>query len=211
LGIHNFDTALLQLLGRLRYRTSYGQNVLNHSRDVAYIAGIMARELGADVEVAKRGGLLHDIGKAVDRDMEGTHLQLGVEIARKHGESEEVMHAIEAHHFDVEFKTTEAVLVQAADAISAARPGARREVLENYIRRLEKLEELAGSFSGVAKAFALQAGREIRVIVESSKVSDEQSFWLSKDIAKRIEKDLEYPGQVKVTVIREMRVVDYAK
>ena len=154
---------------------------------------------------------MHDIGKAVDRDMEGTHLQLGVEIARKHGESEEVMHAIEAHHFDVEFKTTEAVLVQAADAISAARPGARREVLENYIRRLEKLEELASSFSGVAKAFALQAGREIRVIVESSKVSDEQSFWLSKDIAKRIEKDLEYPGQVKVTVIREMRVVDYAK
>jgi ribonuclease Y len=211
LGIHNFDTGLLQLLGRLKYRTSYGQNVLNHSRDVAYIAGIMAREIGADVEVAKRGGLLHDIGKAVDRDMEGTHLQLGVEIARKHGESEEVMHAIEAHHFDVEFKTVEAVLVQAADAISAARPGARREVLENYIRRLEKLEELAGSFSGVAKAFALQAGREIRVIVESSKVSDEQSFWLSKDIAKRIEKDLEYPGQVKVTVIREMRVVDYAK
>ncbi len=211
LGIHNFDTGLLQLLGRLKYRTSYGQNVLNHSRDVAYIAGIMAREIGADVEVAKRGGLLHDIGKAVDRDMEGTHLQLGVEIARKHGESDEVMHAIEAHHFDVEFKTTEAVLVQAADAISAARPGARREVLENYIRRLEKLEELAGSFSGVAKAFALQAGREIRVIVESSKVSDEQSFWLSKDIAKRIEKDLEYPGQVKVTVIREMRVVDYAK
>jgi ribonuclease Y len=211
LGIHNFDAGLLQLLGRLRYRTSYGQNVLNHSRDVAYIAGIMARELGADVDVAKRAGLLHDIGKAVDRDMEGTHLQLGVEIARKYGESDEVMHAIEAHHFDVEFKTAEAVLVQAADAISAARPGARREVLENYIRRLEKLEDLASSFSGVAKAFALQAGREIRVIVESSKVSDEQSYWLSKDIAKRIEKDLEYPGQVKVTVIREMRVVDYAK
>lgn len=211
LGIHNFDAGLLQLLGRLRYRTSYGQNVLNHSRDVAYIAGIMAREIGADVDVAKRAGLLHDIGKAVDRDMEGTHLQLGVEIARKYGESDEVMHAIEAHHFDVEFKTTEAVLVQAADAISAARPGARREVLENYIRRLEKLEDLASSFNGVAKAFALQAGREIRVIVESSKVSDEQSYWLSKDIAKRIEKDLEYPGQVKVTVIREMRVVDYAR
>jgi ribonuclease Y len=211
LGVHNFDAGLLQLLGRLRYRTSYGQNVLNHSRDVAYIAGIMAREIGADVDVAKRAGLLHDIGKAVDRDMEGTHLQLGVEIARKYGESDEVMHAIEAHHFDVEFKTAEAVLVQAADAISAARPGARREVLENYIRRLEKLEDLAGSFNGVAKAFALQAGREIRVIVESSKVSDEQSYWLSKDIAKRIEKDLEYPGQVKVTVIREMRVVDYAR
>ena len=211
LGIHNFDAGLLQLLGRLRYRTSYGQNVLNHSRDVAYIAGIMAREIGADVDVAKRAGLLHDIGKAVDRDMEGTNLQLGVEIARKYGETDEVMNAIESHHFDVEFKTSEAVLVQAADAISAARPGARREVLENYIRRLEKLEDLASSFSGVAKAFALQAGREIRVIVESSKVSDEQSYWLSKDIAKRIEKDLEYPGQVKVTVIREMRVVDYAK
>jgi len=211
LGIHNLSESVLQLLGRLRYRTSYGQNVLSHSRDVAYLAGLMAREIGADVEVCLRAGLLHDIGKAVDRNMDGTHLQLGLEIARKHGESDAVLHAIEAHHFDVEFRTPEAVLVQAADAISAARPGARREVLESYVRRLEKLEELAASFDGVAKAFALQAGREIRVIVESGKVTDDQAFWLSKDIAKRIEKDLEYPGQIKVTLIREMRVVDYAR
>jgi len=211
LGIHKLDDEILRLLGRLRYRTSYGQNVLNHSRDVAYLAAIMARELGANVEVCKRAGLLHDIGKAVDRGMEGTHLQLGVEIARKHGESWEVIHAIEAHHFDVEFKTVEAVLVQSADALSAARPGARREVLESYVKRLEKLEELAASFSGVAKAFALQAGREIRVVVESSKVTDEQAFWLSKDIAKKIERELEYPGQIKITLIREMRVVDYAR
>lgn len=211
LGIHNFEKDVLQLLGRLKFRTSYGQNVLNHSRDVAYLAGIMAREVGADVEVCIRAGLLHDIGKAVDRDMEGTHLQLGVQLARKFRESEEVIHAVEAHHFDVEFQTVEAVLVQAADAISAARPGARREVLESYIRRLEKLEELASSFQGVTKAFALQAGREIRVIVESSKISDDKAFWLNKDIAKKIEKELEYPGQIKVTLIREMRVVDYAK
>jgi ribonuclease Y len=211
LGIHTFDEEILQLLGRLRYRTSYGQNVLSHSRDVAYLAGIMAREIGADVEVCTRAGLLHDLGKAVDKDMEGTHLQLGVQLARKFGESEEVVHAIEAHHFDVEFQSIEAVLVQAADAISAARPGARREVLESYIRRLEKLEELAASFPGVTKAFALQAGREIRVIVESSKISDDKAFWLNKDIAKKIEKELEYPGQIKVTLIRETRVVDYAK
>lgn len=211
LGIHNLDSALLNYLGRLKYRTSYGQNVLNHSRDVAYLAGLMAREVGLSVEVCARAGLLHDIGKAVDRDMEGTHLQLGVELARKHGESDAVIHAIEAHHFDVEFQTAEAVIVQAADAISAARPGARREVLESYVRRLEKLEELAVSFSGVTKAFALQAGREIRVLVESSKITDDQAFWLTKDIAKKIERDLEYPGQIKVTLIREMRVVDYAK
>ncbi|HUG43551.1 MAG TPA: ribonuclease Y [Acidobacteriota bacterium] len=211
LGIHDLNGELLTLLGKLKYRTSYGQNVLNHSRDVAYLAGIMARELGARGNVCRRAGLLHDVGKAVDRDLEGTHLQLGVQLARKFGESPEVIHAIEAHHFDVEFQTIEAVLVQAADAISAARPGARREVLESYVKRLEKLEELAASFSGVAKAYALQAGREIRVVVESSKISDEQAYWLSKDIAKRIEKDLEYPGQIKVTLIREMRVVDYAK
>lgn len=211
LGIHNFDSEVLHMLGRLKYRTSYGQNVLNHSRDVAYLAGIMARELEADVEVCLRAGLLHDIGKAIDRDMEGTHLQLGVDLLRKHAEREEVVHAVEAHHFDVEFRTVEAVLVQSADAISAARPGARREVLESYVRRLEKLEELARSFSGVAKAFALQAGREIRVVVESSKISDEEAFWLSKDIARRIEKDLEYPGQIKVTLIRETRVVNYAR
>jgi ribonucrease Y len=211
IGIHDMHPELLRLLGRLKYRTSYGQNVLCHSREVAYLAGIMAREVGADVGVCKRAGLIHDIGKAMDRDMEGTHLQLGVELARKYKESDEVIHAIEAHHFDVDFRTLEAVLVQAGDAISAARPGARREVLENYVKRLEKLENLAGSFSGVAKAFALQAGREIRIIVESAKVSDEQAFWLTKDIAKKIESELQYPGQIRVTLIREMRVVDYAK
>ncbi len=211
LGIHDMHAELLRLLGRLKYRTSYGQNVLYHSREVAYLAGVMARELGVDDKVCIRAGLLHDVGKAVDREMEGTHLQLGVQLAKKYGECEAVVHAIEAHHFDVQFKTLEAELVQSADALSAARPGARREVLENYIKRLEKLENIAGSFDGVAKAFALQAGREVRILVESSKVSDEEAFWLSKDIAKKIEKDLQYPGQIKVTLIREMRVVDYAK
>lgn len=211
LGIHNFHDDVLSLLGKLKYRTSYGQNILNHSRDVAYLAYLMAQEIGADPEICKRAGLLHDIGKAVDREMEGTHLQLGLEIARKYGESEDVLHAIEAHHFDVEFRTSEAVLVQAADAISAARPGARREVLESYVKRLEKLEKLATSFNGVIKAFALQAGREIRVIVESSRIDDDQAYWLSKNVAKKIEKELDYPGQIKVTLIREMRVVEYAK
>ena len=211
LGIHDLHRDLVHMLGRLKYRTSYGQNVLYHSREVAYLAGIMAREVGADVEVCKRGGLLHDIGKAVDRDMEGTHLQLGVGLARKYELHPDVIHAIEAHHFDVEFRTLEAVLVQSADALSAARPGARREVLESYVKRLEKLEEIANDFDGVAKAFALQAGRELRIIVESSKVSDEQAFWLSKEIAKKIERDTQYPGQIKVTLIRETRVVDYAR
>jgi len=211
LGIHNFHDDVLSLLGKLKYRTSYGQNILNHSRDVAYLAYLMAQEIGADPEICKRAGLLHDIGKAVDREMEGTHLQLGLEIARKYGENEDVLHAIEAHHFDVEFKTPEAVLVQAADAISAARPGARREVLESYVKRLEKLEKLATSFNGVTKAFALQAGREIRVMVESSRIDDDQAYWLSKNVAKKIEKELDYPGQIKVTLIREMRVVEYAK
>jgi ribonuclease Y len=205
------DPEMVRLLGRLKYRTSYGQNVLNHSREVGYLAGIMARELGADVEVCKRAGLLHDVGKSIDRDTERTHLQLGVDIATKCGESPEVVHAIEAHHFDVEFRTLEAMLVQAADAVSAARPGARREMLENYIKRLEHLETIANSFNGVSKAYALQAGREIRIIVESSEVSDEQTFWLTKDIARRIESEVQYPGQVKVMVIREMRVVDYAR
>lgn len=211
LGIHGIHAEIIRLVGRLKYRTSYGQNVLYHSREVAYLGGIMARELGASVDVCKRAGLLHDVGKAVDRDMEGTHLQLGVKLARKYGESPEVIHAMEAHHFDVEFRTVEAVLVQSADATSAARPGARREILESYVKRLEKLEEVAASFSGVSKAFALQAGREVRIIVESSKISDEQAFWLTKDITKKIENELQYPGQIKVTLIREMRVVDYAK
>ncbi len=211
LGIHDIHPDFLRLVAKLKYRTSYGQNVLAHSKEVAYLAGIMAREIGADVAVSKRAGLLHDVGKAVDRDMEGTHLQLGVKLAQKYGESPEVIHAIEAHHFDVEFRTLEAVLVQAADATSAARPGARREVLESYVKRLEQLEEMACSFSGVSKAFALQAGREVRIMVESSKVSDEEAFWLSKKITKKIESELQYPGQIKVTLIREMRVVDYAK
>lgn len=211
LGIHDIHPDFLRLVAKLKYRTSYGQNVLAHSKEVAYLAGIMAREIGADVAVSKRAGLLHDVGKAVDRDMEGTHLQLGVKLAQKYGESPEVIHAMEAHHFDVEFRTIEAVLVQAADATSAARPGARREVLESYVKRLEQLEEMACSFSGVSKAFALQAGREVRIMVESSKVSDEEAFWLSKKITKKIESELQYPGQIKVTLIREMRVVDYAK
>jgi len=172
---------------------------------------MMASELGANVAVAKRAGLIHDIGKAIDREVEGTHIQLGVQVARKCGESEDVIHAMEAHHFDVEFRTCEAQLVQAADALSAARPGARREILETYVRRLEKLEHLADSFEGVSKCYALQAGREIRIMVESDKISDEQAFWLTKDIARKIENELQYPGQIKVTVIREMRVVDYAR
>ncbi|MBI3939551.1 MAG: ribonuclease Y [Acidobacteria bacterium] len=211
IGVHDFHPEILKMLGRLKYRTSYGQNVLHHSTEVAYLAGIMAAECRADSRVATRAGLVHDIGKAIDREIEGTHIQLGVELLRRFGESPEVIHAMECHHFDVEFRTLEAVLVQAADAVSAARPGARRESLESYVKRLEKLEALAESFSGVAKAFALQAGREIRVIVESSKVSDEETLWLTKDITKKIENELKYPGQVKITVIREVRVVDYAK
>ena len=211
LGIHDLHRQLLVHVGRLKYRTSYGQNVLAHSRQVAFLAGLMAEEVGANTKVCVRGGLLHDVGKAVNQQLSGTHLQLGLELVKKYGESPEVTHAVEAHHFDVPFETIEAVLVQAADAISAARPGARREVLENYVRRLEQLEAIASSFQGVAKAFALQAGREVRIIVESSEVSDEQAFWISKDIAKRIEKEVKYPGQIKVTVIREMRAVDYAK
>jgi ribonuclease Y len=211
LAIGDFHPEILRLLGRLKYRTSYGQNVLNHSKEVASLAGMMAAEIGANVMVAKRAGLIHDIGKAIDREVEGTHIQLGVQVARKCGESEDVIHAMEAHHFDVEFRTIEAQLVQAADALSAARPGARREILETYVKRLEKLENLADSFAGVSKCYALQAGREIRILVESDKVSDEQAFWLTKDIARKIESELQYPGQIKVTVIREMRVVEYAR
>ena len=211
LAIHDLHPEIIRLLGRLKYRTSYGQNVLNHSKEVASLAGMMAAEIGANVAVAKRAGLIHDIGKAIDREVEGTHIQLGVQVARKCGESEEVIHAMEAHHFDVEFRTVEAQLVQAADALSAARPGARRETLETYVKRLEKLESLVDSFEGVSKCYALQAGREIRIMVESDKVSDEQAFWLTKDIARKIENELQYPGQIKVTVIREMRVVEYAR
>ena len=210
-GVHGVDPELVRLLGRLKFRTSYGQNVLQHAIEVSYLAGIMAAELGADVTLAKRGGLLHDLGKAIDHDVEGTHVNLGVDIARKHGESEKILHIMEAHHGDVEFKSVEAVLVAAGDAISAARPGARKETLESYIKRLEELEEIGQSFKGVEKAYAIQAGREIRVIVEPDKINDFESTKMVRDIKKKIEKNLDYPGQIKVVIIRETRVVDYAK
>ena len=211
LGLHDLHPEIHRLMGRLKYRTSYGQNVLSHSAEVARLAGIMAREVGLDAHVAVRAAFVHDIGKAIDRDMEGTHLQIGIDFLRKHGESEAVVMAMAAHHMDIDWPSLEAMIVQAADAISAARPGARRDILESYVKRLEKLEGIADSFKGVSKSFALQAGREIRIMVESEKISDEEAVWLSKDIARRIENELEYPGQIKVTVIRETRAVDYAK
>jgi ribonuclease Y len=211
LGIPDVHPELVKLLGRLRYRTSYGQNVLQHSKEVAFLASTMAAELRSNVRVAKRGGLFHDIGKAIDREMDGTHLQIGIDLLRKYGESEAVVHAMACHHGDYEPETVEAVLVTAADALSAARPGARREVLETYVKRLEKLEEIGSSFKGVQKTFAIQAGREVRIIVDCGKVSDEEAVWLSKDVAKKIESELTYPGQIKVTVIRESRAVEYAK
>jgi ribonucrease Y len=211
LGLHDLHPEIHRLMGRLKYRTSYGQNVLAHSAEVARLAGIMAREIGLDAHVAVRAAFVHDIGKAIDREMEGTHLQIGIDFLRKHGESEAVVMAMAAHHMDIDWPSLEAMIVQAADAISAARPGARRDILESYVKRLEKLEGIADSFKGVSKSFALQAGREIRIMVESEKISDEEAVWLSKDIARRIENELEYPGQIKVTVIRETRAVDYAK
>jgi ribonuclease Y len=211
LGLHDVRPELLTLMGRLRYRTSYGQNILNHSKEVAYLAGVMARELGLNAQVAIRAAFLHDIGKAIDRDLQGSHLELGLDVLRRHGESEPVLQAVAAHHMDIDWPSLEAMIVQAADAISAARPGARRDLLESYVKRLEKLEGIAESFKGVSKSFALQAGREIRIMVESDRVTDEQAVWLSRDIARRIESELEYPGQIKVTVIRETRAVDYAK
>ncbi len=211
LGLYDLHPEVLRLMGRLKFRTSYGQNVLNHSREVAFLAGIMARELGLDAGVATRAAFLHDIGKAIDRDLQGTHLELGLDFLRKHGESEPVLLAVAAHHMDIDWPSVEAMIVQAADAISAARPGARRDILESYVKRLEKLEAIADSFEGVSKAFALQAGREIRILVESERISDEATIWLSKDIARRIENELEYPGQIKVTVIRETRAVEYAR
>ena len=210
-GVHNLHPELVKLLGKLRYRTSYGQNVLNHSLEVCHIAGLMAAEMGADVTVAKRAGLLHDIGKALDHEQEGSHIQLGVEAAKKYRENEVVINSIHAHHGDVEAKTLIACLVQAADAISAARPGARRENIENYIKRLEKLEEIANSFNGVETSFAIQAGREVRIIVKPEVVSDDKMAIMSHEIAQRIENELEYPGQIKVNVIRESRAVNYAK
>ena len=210
-GIHGMHPELIKLLGRLKYRTSYGQNVLKHSLEVSYLAGLMAAEVGANVAIAKRGGLLHDIGKSIDHETEGTHVTIGVDVCTKYKESKEVIHCIAAHHGGVEYESLEAILVQTADAISSSRPGARRESLEAYIKRLTQLEEIANGFKGVENSFAIQAGREIRIVVKPEEVSDEQALFMAKDIAKKIEKEMEYPGQIKVNVIRETRNVDYAK
>ncbi|MEG1311583.1 MAG: ribonuclease Y [Romboutsia sp.] len=210
-GVHSIHPELVRLLGRLNYRTSYGQNVLKHSIEVAHIAGIMAAEIGADVKLAKRAGLLHDIGKAVDHEMEGTHVEIGMDLLKRYKESKEVIHAMSTHHGDYEPQTIEAVLVTAADAISAARPGARRETLEAYIRRLEKLEEIANSYDGVEKSFAIQAGREVRIMVKPENISDEDIHLLAREMTKKIEDELEYPGQIKVSIIRETRAIEYAK
>ena len=210
-GIHNLHPEIIKLLGRLKYRTSYGQNVLKHSVEVSHLAGMMAAELDADVRLAKRAGLLHDLGKAVDHEVEGPHVDIGVDLARKYKESKEVLHAIAAHHGDIEPTTVEAVLVQAADAISAARPGARRETLEAYIKRLEKLEEIANSVEGVEKSYAIQAGREVRIMVKPDEVDETQTIHIAREIVKKIESELDYPGQIKVNVIRETRAIEYAK
>ena len=210
-GVNGVHPELVKLLGRLRYRTSYGQNVLNHSLEVAHLAGMMASELGVNPAVARRAGLLHDIGKALDHEIEGSHIEIGVDMARKYRENETVIHAIHAHHGDVEAKTVIACLVQAADAISAARPGARRENLENYIKRLEKLEEISSSFPGVERSFAIQAGREIRIMVKPEIIKDENMAVLAREICAKIEDSLDYPGQIKVNIIRESRATDYAK
>ncbi|MBN2399036.1 MAG: ribonuclease Y [Candidatus Aminicenantes bacterium] len=211
LGLKDISPELYFYLGKLKFRSSFGQNVLEHSKDVAMIAAMLAREIGANVNICKRAGLLHDIGKSIDRETEGTHTSLSVELTRKYGESAAVQDAIASHHMDVEFHSIEAVLIQAADSISAARPGARREILETYIKRLEKLEEVSKSFSGVTKAYALQAGREIRVIVNANELDDNHTFLICKDIAKKIQDEMEYPGQIKVSVIREVRAIEYAK
>jgi len=210
-GVHGINGELVKLLGRLKYRTSYGQNVLAHSIEVAHLSGIMAAELGADVNMAKRAGLLHDIGKALTHEFEGSHIQLGVDVAKKYKENKDILHAIEAHHGDIEPQTVIAVIVQAADAISGARPGARRENLENYIKRLEKLEEIANSFTGIEKSYAIQAGREIRLIVNPDEINDDKMIFLARDVVKKIEDELDYPGQIKIHLVRESRIIDYAK
>ena len=210
-NVHGLHPELVKLLGRMRYRTSYSQNVLNHSIEVSHLAGLLAAEIGANVTEAKRAGLLHDLGKAIDHEVDGSHVQIGVELARKFRESENVIHAIHAHHNDVEPKTVVACLVQAADAISAARPGARRENLENYIKRLEALEEITSSFNGVEKSFAIQAGREVRIMVKPEVISEDQMVLLARDIAKKIESELQYPGQIKVHLLRETKAIEYAK
>ncbi len=210
-NVHGLHSELIRLLGRLRYRTSYGQNVLKHSIEVAHLSGLIAGELGLDVRTAKRAGLLHDIGKAVDHEMEGSHISLGVHLLKKYHENKTIINAVEAHHGDVEPESLVAVIVQAADSISAARPGARRETLENYISRLDKLESIANDFNGVGKSFAIQAGREVRLIVIPEQVNDDQMKIMARDVAKRIEEEMEYPGQIKVNIIRETRVVEYAK
>jgi ribonuclease Y len=210
-GVHGINPELIKLLGRLKYRTSYGQNVLAHSIEVAHLAGIMAAELGADVNMAKRAGLLHDIGKAQTHELEGSHIQLGIDIGKKYKENKDIIHAIEAHHGDIEPQTVVAIIVQAADAISGARPGARRENLENYIKRLEKLEEIANSFTGIEKSYAIQAGREIRLIVNPEEINDDGMIFLARDVVKKIEEELEYPGQIKIHMVRESRIIDYAK
>ena len=210
-GVHGIHPELVKLIGRLNYRTSYGQNIYKHSLEVSFIAGALAAEIGADVRIAKRAGLLHDIGKAIDHEVEGPHIQIGADLAKKYKENNAIIHAILAHHGDIEAKTIEAVLVQAADAISAARPGARRESVDAYIKRLQQLEEIANSFGGVEKSFAIQAGREVRIIVKPEKVSDDEMLILARNVANKIENDLDYPGQIKVNVIRENRAVEYAK
>ena len=210
-GVHGIHPELIRLLGKMRFRTSYGQNALKHSIEVAHLSGLLAGEMGADVRMAKRAGLLHDIGKSVDHDMEGSHIQLGVELCRKYKESALVINAVEAHHGDVEPESMIACIVQAADAISAARPGARRETLETYTNRLKQLEDISNNFKGVDKSFAIQAGREVRVIVVPDQINDDEMVLLARDISKQIEAELQYPGQIKVNVIRESRVVDYAK
>ena len=210
-GVIGLHPDLVNLIGKLKYRTSYGQNVLNHSIEVSNLARIMAEELGLDAKLARRAGLLHDVGNALDHDMEGTHVEIGVEVLKKYKENPMIINAVEAHHEDVEPETLEAVLVQAADAISASRPGARRETLEAYIKRLQNLEEIADSFEGVEKSFAIQAGREVRIIVKPDKINDDEMVILARDVSKRVESEMDYPGQIKVNVIRETRIVDYAK